>query len=116
MPARPTERLLRHLHAHGIPFCLATSSHLRHYNLKTTLHGDLFALFNHRVTGARQPGSACVPACKLTWLCWLCTPAWFALLEHQAASAIGLVAEVNELLPSLPPNLRPSFLPAPCCR
>ncbi len=46
-----TERLLRHLHAHGIPVCLATSSHLRHYSLKTTLHGDLFALFNHRVTG-----------------------------------------------------------------
>ncbi|KAI7840608.1 hypothetical protein COHA_005758 [Chlorella ohadii] len=45
------ERLLRHLHAHGIPVCLATSSHLRHYSLKTTLHGDLFALFNHRVTG-----------------------------------------------------------------
>lgn len=45
------ERLLRHLAAHSVPICLATSSHLRHYTLKTTNHGDLFSLFNHRVTG-----------------------------------------------------------------
>lgn len=32
------ERLLRHLRAHGVPFCLATSSHARHYELKTTSH------------------------------------------------------------------------------
>lgn len=49
---RPSaERLLRHLAAHGVPMCLATSSHLRHYTLKTTLHTDLFSLFNHRITG-----------------------------------------------------------------
>ena len=45
------ERLLRHLHAHGVPFALATSSHQRHYAVKTQRHTDLFALFSHRVTG-----------------------------------------------------------------
>ena len=50
-PPHPAERLLRHLHASGVPFCLATSSHLRHYSLKTTLHGELFSLFDHRITG-----------------------------------------------------------------
>lgn len=45
------ERLLRHLAASGVPICLATSSHLRHYTLKTTQHQELFTLFNHRVTG-----------------------------------------------------------------
>ncbi|PSC74063.1 (DL)-glycerol-3-phosphatase 2 [Micractinium conductrix] len=45
------ERLLRHLAACGVPIALATSSHLRHYTLKTTQHGELFSLFNHRVTG-----------------------------------------------------------------
>lgn len=57
----PAERLLRHLAAHSVPICLATSSHLRHYTLKTTNHGDLFSLFNHRVTGeawAHRPAPA----------------------------------------------------------
>lgn len=52
------ERLLRHLAAHGVPICLATSSHLRHYTLKTTNHGELFSLFNHRVTGGGVQGRA----------------------------------------------------------
>ena len=46
------ERLLRHLHAHGVPFALATSSHQRHFAVKTQRHTELFALFRHRVTGA----------------------------------------------------------------
>ena len=50
-PHATAERLLRHLAATGVPFCLATSSHLAHYSLKTTLHTDLFELFDHRVTG-----------------------------------------------------------------
>ena len=46
------ERLLRHLRAHGVPVALATSSHRRHYELKTTLHADLFrSCFDHIVTG-----------------------------------------------------------------
>ncbi len=56
-PPSTAERLLRHLHDCGVPFCLATSSHLRHYGLKTTLHQDLFQLFDHRVTGM----------CRLGW-------------------------------------------------
>ena len=68
------ERLLRHLHAHGVPFALATSSHQRHFAVKMQRHTDLFALFSHRVTGAwlyppwrasphREPRSAlaCTP-------------------------------------------------------
>jgi hypothetical protein len=43
--------LLRHLVAAGVPIALATSSHLRHFTLKTTQHPELFSLFNHRVTG-----------------------------------------------------------------
>ena len=42
---------MRHLHASGVPFALATSSHRRHFDLKTSLHGPLFELFDHRVTG-----------------------------------------------------------------
>jgi pseudouridine-5'-monophosphatase len=45
------EKLLRHLSACKVPFCLATSSHKRHYELKTTNHKPMFELFSHRITG-----------------------------------------------------------------
>ncbi|KAK9830894.1 hypothetical protein WJX81_002312 [Elliptochloris bilobata] len=45
------ERLLWHLHTHSVPFALATSSHERHYAVKTQRHIELFSLFSHRVTG-----------------------------------------------------------------
>ena len=51
--AAGAERLLRHLHTQGIPFCLATSSHKRHVELKTTNHREVFALFDHQVTGCQ---------------------------------------------------------------
>lgn len=49
------ERLVRHLHKHGIPMAVATSSHRRHFDLKTSLHKELFALMNHIVTGDQVP-------------------------------------------------------------
>lgn len=45
------ERLVRHLHAHRVPIAVATSSHAEHVVLKTARHTDLFALFDHVVTG-----------------------------------------------------------------
>merc|ERR1712032_1187345 len=45
------ERLVKHLHSNGIPMAVATSSHKRHFDLKTTLHHELFALMKHTVTG-----------------------------------------------------------------
>ncbi|KAI9089807.1 HAD-like domain-containing protein [Phlyctochytrium arcticum] len=39
------ERLLRHLHASGIPMVVATSSTREKFELKTTKHRELFSLF-----------------------------------------------------------------------
>jgi len=45
-------RLLLHLKLHGVPMAIATSSHKRHFDLKTTKHIELFnKMFNHVVTG-----------------------------------------------------------------
>ncbi len=59
------ERLLRHLHSHGVPIALATSSHQRHYAVKTQRHAELFSLFSHRITGARVAtrSRSCDPQC-----------------------------------------------------
>eukprot|EP00438_Fugacium_kawagutii_P002902 Skav230069 [mRNA] locus=scaffold2569:51412:55052:+ [translate_table: standard] len=40
---------------HGIPMAVATSSHRRHFDLKTTLHKELFSLMTHIVTGDQAP-------------------------------------------------------------
>ncbi|CAM6105318.1 unnamed protein product [Calypogeia fissa] len=45
------ERLVRHLHAHGVPMAIATSSHRRHFELKTMKHGELISLMHHVVVG-----------------------------------------------------------------
>ncbi|KAE9601664.1 hypothetical protein Lal_00040649 [Lupinus albus] len=44
-------RLIRYLHAKGVPFGLATGSHRRHFELKTQKHGDIFSLMHHVVLG-----------------------------------------------------------------
>eukprot|EP00879_Flechtneria_rotunda_P008552 GHRR01008959.1.p1 GENE.GHRR01008959.1~~GHRR01008959.1.p1 ORF type:complete len:293 (+),score=67.09 GHRR01008959.1:132-881(+) len=45
------EALIRHLYAHKIPIAVATSSHRRHFDIKTQQHKELFKLFNHIITG-----------------------------------------------------------------
>jgi len=45
------ERLVRQLHERGVPQAVATSSTRRFFELKTTRHGDWFALFHSVVTG-----------------------------------------------------------------
>ncbi|MDJ0849987.1 MAG: HAD-IA family hydrolase [Myxococcota bacterium] len=45
------ERLARHLHAHGVPQAVATSSTRSFFDLKTTRHRAWFALFHCVVTG-----------------------------------------------------------------
>lgn len=45
------ERLVRHLAAHGVPCCVVTSSHRRHFELKTAAHRELFGLMCHITTG-----------------------------------------------------------------
>lgn len=45
------ERLIEHLSSSSIPIGLATSSHRRHFELKTSKHTDLFKLFDVIVTG-----------------------------------------------------------------
>ncbi|CAA7408188.1 unnamed protein product [Spirodela intermedia] len=45
------KRLIDHLHAKGVPICVATGSHRRHFQLKTQNHSDVFALMHHIVVG-----------------------------------------------------------------
>jgi len=52
--ARPlpgAEQLTRHLHAHGVPQAVATSSSRRFFDLKTTRHRDWFGIFHCVVLG-----------------------------------------------------------------
>ncbi|MDX1605871.1 MAG: HAD-IA family hydrolase [Candidatus Competibacterales bacterium] len=43
--------LTRHLHAHGVPQAVATSSSTEFFELKTQRHGEWFGLFDQIVTG-----------------------------------------------------------------
>ena len=45
------QRLIEHLKKHKIPICVATSSHARHTELKTSKHRGLFSSFDHILTG-----------------------------------------------------------------
>ncbi|KAJ0746378.1 putative glycerol-1-phosphatase [Helianthus annuus] len=44
-------RLVKHLHASGVPICVATGTHKRHFALKTQRHGEIFSLMHHIVMG-----------------------------------------------------------------
>jgi (DL)-glycerol-3-phosphatase len=44
-------RLVAHLHAHGVPMAVATSSHRHHFNLKTAHHAAVFSCMDAVVTG-----------------------------------------------------------------
>ncbi|KAM3287786.1 (DL)-glycerol-3-phosphatase 2 isoform X1 [Capsicum chacoense] len=44
-------RLIHHLHENGIPICVATGTHKRHFDLKTQRHSKLFSLMHHIVRG-----------------------------------------------------------------
>jgi pseudouridine-5'-monophosphatase len=45
------EALVHHLKDNNIPIAVATSSHRRHFDLKTARHAAMFARFDHVVTG-----------------------------------------------------------------
>ncbi|XP_064478124.1 pseudouridine-5'-phosphatase-like isoform X2 [Ornithodoros turicata] len=49
------ERLVRHLHRHKIPFAIATSSKRSSFELKTSRHKELFALFHHATLASDDP-------------------------------------------------------------
>lgn len=53
------------MHAHGVPIALATSSHQRHYAVKTQRHTALFSLFNHRITGVLMLAETQTYFCRL---------------------------------------------------
>ncbi|XP_043720176.1 (DL)-glycerol-3-phosphatase 2-like [Telopea speciosissima] len=44
-------RLIKHLHENGIPMCVGTGSHARHFALKTQRHGKIFSMMDHVVLG-----------------------------------------------------------------
>ena len=52
MLLKGAERLVRHLHSHNIPICVATSSNEKSVEVKTRKFQDLFKLFNHKVMGS----------------------------------------------------------------
>merc|ERR1719259_1193310 len=49
------ERLVRHLHSHGIPIAIASGSSQESYDLKTQAHGELMGLMGHKVLTSSDP-------------------------------------------------------------
>lgn len=54
-PLAGAEKLVRHLHRHKIPICLATSCGAAHAKIKMSNHMDVFSLFDHKVMGSTDP-------------------------------------------------------------
>ncbi|TVU42159.1 hypothetical protein EJB05_08551, partial [Eragrostis curvula] len=50
-PMPGVRRLIQHLHANGIPLCVATGTHKHHFAVKTQNHQEMFSLMHHIVTG-----------------------------------------------------------------
>lgn len=49
------EKLVRHLHKHGVPIALASGSDQHNFELKTKNHQELFSLFHHSVLSSSDP-------------------------------------------------------------
>ncbi|XP_018021446.1 pseudouridine-5'-phosphatase isoform X3 [Hyalella azteca] len=49
------ERLVRHLHKHGVPIAIASGSSQTSFDLKTTSHRELMKLFNPVVLSSSDP-------------------------------------------------------------
>lgn len=49
------ERLVRHLHRHGVPIALASGGAEHSFQMKTRRHGELFSLFSHCVLASTDP-------------------------------------------------------------
>ena len=54
-PMPGAERVVRHLARVGTPIAVATSSHRRHFELKTAKHGELFSLFKNTIVTGCDP-------------------------------------------------------------
>ncbi|KAF2361803.1 HAD hydrolase subfamily IA, partial [Trinorchestia longiramus] len=53
--ASGAERLVRHLHKHGVPIAIASGSSQTSYDLKTTNHREFMKLFSHKVLSSSDP-------------------------------------------------------------
>lgn len=49
------EKLIRHLHASGIPIAVGTSSGQDSVKVKTSYHFEVFEMFHHIVMGSSDP-------------------------------------------------------------
>lgn len=105
------ERLLRHLHSHGIPFALATSSNKRHYEMKTAQHKELFSLFSAKLTGDDVTRGKPAPDIfeKAAALVDATLPAEKCLVFEDAPSGVQAGRAANMYVVMVPdPNLDPA--------
>ena len=64
------DRLIRHLHARGVPMAVATSSSKKMFQLKTSSkHSEIFSLFSHIVTGDDPEVTSAKPSPEIYSVC-----------------------------------------------